>query len=155
MWQLMRNNSIEVALFDLEIAGLDQEVGGTYQAMDQYGRLALAFKKSAGDNALELLRRYKATAERAYHRAFQALEQIQKDRKSQQPENLSTVQTRETPPPERIPLNQPASELAQTGTDGPEMPAPEARRPPFLLTSNARRSVPQEKVPDQDLRKDP
>ena len=143
MWQLMRNNSIEVALFDLEIAALDQDIDSKYQAMDQFGRLALAFKKSAGDNALELLRRYKATAERAYHRAFQALEQLQKERKSTV-ENLSAVRTQETPLPEPIPL----SELAQTGTDAPEMP----KRQPLLLlrsndTSNASHSEPQRKHP--------
>src|SRR5579863_1597381 len=80
MWQLMRLNSIEVALFDIEISGIDVDLHGTFETMDEYGRLALAFKKSAGDNALELLRRYKSTAERAYHRALQALEEIRRDR---------------------------------------------------------------------------
>ena len=94
MWQLMRNNSIEVALFDLEISGVKCELEGVFETMDEFGRLALAFKKSAGDNALELLRRYKSTTERAYHRALQALEQMQRDRQSQpKPENLSAVQT--------------------------------------------------------------
>jgi hypothetical protein len=55
---------------------------GQYQTMDQYGRLALSFRKSAGDNALELLRCYKSTAGRAFHRALQALEDIQKERHS-------------------------------------------------------------------------
>ena len=80
MWQLMRINSMEVALFDLEMCGVEPEVHRDYKTMDEYGRLALAFKKSTGDKALELIRRYKSTADRAYHRALQALEQIQKDR---------------------------------------------------------------------------
>jgi len=115
MWQIMRNNSIEVALFELEISGVAFHIEGKFEDMDQYGILALAFKKFAGDNAFELPRRYRTTAERAYHRAFQALEQIQKDRKSQPPappEILSAVQTREpaidhalnnTPQPEPLP----------------------------------------------------
>ena len=100
MWQLMRINSMEVALFDLEMAALEPEIARDYKTMDEYGRLALAFKKSAGDNALELLRRYKSTAERAYHRALQAIEQIQKDRtppKTAHEENKTTVQTQESP----------------------------------------------------------
>jgi hypothetical protein len=103
MWQLMRNNSIEVALFDIEMTGVNDEIEAKFVTMDQYGRLALAFKKSAGDNALELLRRYKSTAERAYHRALQALEEIQKNRKPQPPtdpqEDLSAVPTREDSEP--------------------------------------------------------
>jgi hypothetical protein len=110
MWQVMRNNSIEVALFEIEITGVNEEIKGEFEHMDQYGRLALAFKKSAGDNALELLRRYKTTAERAYHRALQAIEEIQKNRKPANPpakseateekgaaEKLSTVRTQENP----------------------------------------------------------
>ncbi|HEY3743774.1 MAG TPA: hypothetical protein VGL53_28210 [Bryobacteraceae bacterium] len=85
MWQIMRNNSIEVALFEIEITGVNEEIKGEFEHMDQYGRLALAFKKSAGDNALELLRRYKVSSERAYHRALQAIEEIQKARKPSQP----------------------------------------------------------------------
>ena len=104
MWQIMRNNSIEVALFELEISGLTESAefeGCEYAFMDEYGRLALAFKKSAGDNALELLRRYKSTAERAYHRALQAIEDVQRNRKLPPPEDFSTVQTQadSTAPP--------------------------------------------------------
>jgi hypothetical protein len=109
MWQVMRNNSIEVALFELEITGVNEEIEGGYEHMDQYGRLALAFKKSAGDNALELLRRYKTTSERAYHRALQAIEDIQKNRKPANPpaaiteekeeKKESTVRTQEKPKP--------------------------------------------------------
>ncbi len=69
MWQIMRNNSIEVALFDIEISNLSDEIRRTYEDMDEYGRIALAFKKANGDNSLELLRRYRSTSERAYHRA--------------------------------------------------------------------------------------
>jgi hypothetical protein len=80
MWQIMRNNSIELSLFELEIAGVVADAEAKYEGMDEYGLLALAFKKSAGDNALELLRRYKSTAERAYHRALhQALQQLKGD----------------------------------------------------------------------------
>ena len=85
MFQIMRITSIEAALFDLEIALMDAEADDTFDRMDNYGRLALAFKKSAGDNVLDLLRRYKTTAERAYHRALQAIETIKKERPAQQP----------------------------------------------------------------------
>jgi hypothetical protein len=113
MWQIMRNNSIEVALFELEISGVVTDIEGEFETMDQYGLLALAFKKSAGDNALEVLRRYKSTAERAYHRAFQALEQIQKDRQStptppDPAEFLPAVQTQAPGPPLTTQPNQPA-----------------------------------------------
>ena len=78
MWQIMRITSIESALFNLEICGIEDALRRDYTDMDEWGRLALAFKKSSGDNALELLRRYKATAERAYHRAWKALEEIKR-----------------------------------------------------------------------------
>ena len=58
------------------------------------------------DHRGKALRRYKTTSERAYHRALQALEQIQKDRPatpaapaSEEPKKLSTVPTREEPEP--------------------------------------------------------
>ena len=76
MWQIMRNNSIEVALFDIETSTIDVQVHENFEKIDQYGRLALAFKKSAGDNAFELIRRYKTSAERSYHRALKALEEL-------------------------------------------------------------------------------
>ena len=44
--------------------------------MDQYGRPALAFKTSAGDQDPELVLRYKTRAERSYHRSLQAIKQI-------------------------------------------------------------------------------
>jgi hypothetical protein len=121
MWQIMRINSVEVALFDLEISGIDQYIHGNYETMDQYGRLALAFKKSAGDNALELLRRYKSTAERAYHRALQAIEEIQKGRKPQTQQNEIADQTREEPP---------------APDPEPESPTPEPRKPALILLPN-------------------
>ena len=97
MWQVMRNNSIEVALFNLAISDTDSQIKGVFADMDEYGRLALAFQKSAGDNALELLRRYKSTSERSYHRALQALEQIQKNRQPK-PEDVSSIQTQDPHP---------------------------------------------------------
>ena len=85
MFEIKRMASVESALFDLEIDGMDQMIEGTYQRMDEFGRLALAFKKSSGDRALDLLRRYKSTAERAFHKTFQALETIRKERQTKQP----------------------------------------------------------------------
>ena len=42
----MRINAIEVALFDLEICDIDAAtLDNSYKKMDQYGRLALAFKR--------------------------------------------------------------------------------------------------------------
>jgi hypothetical protein len=116
MWQIMRNNSIEVALFDIEISNLGDEIRRTFENMDEYGRIALAFKKANGDNALELLRRYKTTSERAYHRALQALEDMRKNRASQPPaatpEDSAAVQTREEPePPQTKPPLQPQPAL--------------------------------------------
>ena len=84
MWQLMRINSMEVALFDLEMASHEPAITRDYKTMEKYA-LAFAFKKSAGNNALELLRRYKSTAERAYHRSFEALEQLKRDRAGNPP----------------------------------------------------------------------
>jgi hypothetical protein len=152
MWQIMRNNSIELSLFELEIAGVVASEEAKYEGMDEYGLLALAFKKSAGDNALELLRRYKSTAERSYHRALQALEQLKGDQikadrtrcadpKPQQPapspiprEDLFAVQTQEEPTPEptpnrcpecqqnRSPLGAGPQELDQLPCDSPREP---------------------------------
>src|SRR5450432_3317700 len=51
MWQFMRINSIELSLFELEIAGVVACDEAKFDGMDEYGLLALAFKKSAGDNA--------------------------------------------------------------------------------------------------------
>jgi len=102
MWQIMRNSSIELALFELELAGIISDLDPRVTRIDQYGLLAMAFKRSAGDNAFELLRRYKTMSERTYHRALQAIDQIQKDRPvalaapvSEEPKNLSTVPTRD------------------------------------------------------------
>jgi hypothetical protein len=132
MWQLMRNNSIEVALFDLEMTGVNDDIEAKFVTMDQYGRLALAFKKSAGDNALELLRRYKSTAERAYHRALQALEEIHKSRKPQQPETFSAVQTPDSAPE---PISQPPNPEPIATAAATEIP-PEPEKPrPILLSS--------------------
>jgi len=106
MWQIMRNSSIELAFFELELAGIISDLDPRVKRIDQYGLLAMAFKRSAGDNAIELLRRYKTTSERAYHRALQAIEKIQKDRPAQQPEPQpeipATVPTREPDPPLKI-----------------------------------------------------
>ena len=129
MWHLMRMNSIEVSLFDLEMSGLDAEMSRDFKTIDEWGRLALAFKKSAGDNALELLRRYKSSAERAYHRSFQALEQIKKDRatavstsvpsleapKEDAPKENSAAETQAPP--------QPAAQQPVTPTAQPAKPA--------------------------------
>lgn len=54
MWHLMRITSIETALFDLEICGLEDELRRDYTNMDEWGRLALAFafKNTAGDHIL-------------------------------------------------------------------------------------------------------
>jgi hypothetical protein len=125
MWQIMRNNSIEVALFDLEISNLGDHIRQNYENMDEYGRIALAFKRANGDNALELLRRYRSTSERAYHRALQALEQIQKDRRSttQPPaaeEENSRVRTQPTPQPsQRIEAAAPDRKLHLMRRDPP------------------------------------
>ena len=46
MWQLMRYNSVEVALCDLEDGSLDtEEIYDEWLGMNEYARLALAFKK--------------------------------------------------------------------------------------------------------------
>ena len=132
MWQIMRNNSIEISLFELEMAAVQHKINGHYEGLDQYGLLALAFKKSAGDNALELLRRYKSTAERAYHRAFQALEQIQKDRQPKQTapapsEILPAVQTQQVADPIEIPPIDPPPPLTNEHRQPPELTAPQPR----------------------------
>ena len=98
MWNVMRMSAIETALLDFEISGVDvHSIEETYENMDEPGRLALAFKKTAGDNALETLRRYKSFTERAFHRAFQAVEQIRKERTApppaEPPKTESTVRT--------------------------------------------------------------
>jgi hypothetical protein len=122
MWQIMRNNSIEVALFDIEISNLGDEIRRTYENMDEYGRIALAFKKANGDNALELLRRYRSTSERAYHRALQALEQIQKDRPSTGTAAAAT--TSQPRPPEK------EKDAVRTQTPPPEAPGTRLRLVP-------------------------
>ena len=93
MWNVKRLNSIESALFDLAILEADEEIHKDFTKMDEWGRLALAFRKSAGENAFELLRRYKSTAERAYHRALKAIEQLTKDRPKPglQPQEIETT----------------------------------------------------------------
>ena len=52
MWLIMRNNSVELALLELEIAGIDDDIHGKYEAMDQYGRLALASKSQPATTPL-------------------------------------------------------------------------------------------------------
>ena len=132
MWQVMRSNSIEVALFDLEIAGLNKkELEDQFDHMDDYGRLALAFKNTHKEHSIELLRRYKATAERAFHRALQAIEQICKNRDTggpprQTPQPESTVQTQEAPAQKTV---------SQEAVDKPDPTSPAITAPPhpFLV----------------------
>ena len=124
MWHLMRMNSIEVSLFDLEMSGLDAEMSRDFKTIDEWGRLALAFKKSAGDNALELLRRYKSSAERAYHRSFQALEQIKKDRATAVPTAVATLEApKDNSAAETQAPPQPAAQQPVTPTAQPAKPA--------------------------------
>ena len=111
MWEIKRMASVESALFDLEIDAMDNMIEGTFQRMNEFGRLALAFKKSSGDRAFDLLRRYKSTAERAFHKTFQALEKIRKERQTQQPvivpgeeKTISTVEPEKAPDPEPPPV---------------------------------------------------
>ena len=130
MWQIMRNNSIEVALFELEIAGVAANLDERIRHIDQYGLLALAFKKSAGDNAFELLRRYKSTSERAFHRALEALEQIQKNHQGK-----STVQTQEDQSTVADPI-EPQQKKSQ----------PEPRKPLVLIPQPEKASQPEEEA---------
>ena len=136
MWQIMRMTAIEAALFDLQICGIEDEIRRDYTLLDEYGRLALAFKKSAGDNCMELLRRYKASADRAYHRAFEALQQIQANRAEKPtpqetaPEEKTTVQTRETPQPAHPPIVNP-SKTTLISLTPPEEPVSKDLDPPL------------------------
>jgi uncharacterized protein YecA (UPF0149 family) len=101
-WQLMRFNSVEVALLDLEMMDIEAEVLRDFDAMDEWGRLALAFKKSSGDRALEVLRRYKTTAERAYHRSLAVLEKMRKERPAEPPcQPRQAPETKPDPQPEQ------------------------------------------------------
>jgi len=113
MWQLMRINSVEVALFEIEMSGIDEELDRDYDQIDEYGRLALAFKKSAGENTFELLRRYKSTTERAYHRSLEALEKIRKER--QPPPSCQSPETQNNLSPD-----QPDEPAATTETVEPQ-----------------------------------
>jgi hypothetical protein len=140
MWLVMRNNCIEVALFELLMTDNEESVNRYYEGVDEYGRIALAFKRSAGDNAFELIRRYKATTERAYHRALQALEKIRKDRKS-------TVQTQAphpAPPPSLDAT--PAEKLDNGGEPAAEAAATEAEGVP---SSPRRLPAREERVPER------
>ena len=110
MWQVMRCTSIEVALFNLAVTGLnDEKIAAQFNDMDECGRLAIAFKQDHKEHALELLRRYKSTAERAYHRALQAIEQISKDRN----DNTSA-------PNQSQPRTEPQEVLSAEQTQAPE-----------------------------------
>ena len=129
MWQLMRFTSMEAALFDLEVARLDRRIDDILPGLDQWGRLALAFRKSAGDNAFETLRRYKASVERAYHRAFQALEEIERTRQSSQPapdppEINPAVQTREPLDQQETDVKEPRSVLMFPGPSAASLETP-------------------------------
>ena len=66
MGQLMGMNSVEVALIDIELCGIDRDIPAHFLELDQYGRLALAFKKSAGGcrSSVPLLRIYERKARR-------------------------------------------------------------------------------------------
>ena len=120
MWQVMRINSIEVALFDLEINNNEDHINRHYENVDEYGRIALAFKNSAGNNALEVLRRYKSTAERAYHRALQTIEKLHRNR----PQNNPTDQP-EPPPETGNTEHKPALFLLPVTKNIPETPSPD------------------------------
>ncbi len=96
-WQFMRFNSVEVALLNLEMMDIEEA-----EDFDESRRLALAFKKSSGDRALEVLHRYKTTAERAYHRALAALEKMRKERPAEPPcQSQQAPETKPDPQPEQ------------------------------------------------------
>jgi hypothetical protein len=113
MWNYMRLSSVEVCLLEMDLADAVAELEERNQEdyVDEAGRLALAFKKSAGDRALELVIRYKTTAERSFHRAIKTLDQALKSRKTEEPKlNVpkSAVPTREfTPKPTIALVSQP------------------------------------------------
>jgi hypothetical protein len=113
MWNYMRLSSVEVCLLEMDLADAVAELEERNQEdyVDEAGRLALAFKKSAGDRALELVIRYKTTAERSFHRAIKTLDQALKTRKTEEPKlNVpkSAVPTREfTPKPTIALVSQP------------------------------------------------
>ena len=47
MWDVKRLKSIETALFDLAMLDADEEIHKDFTKMDEWGRLALAFKNSS------------------------------------------------------------------------------------------------------------
>jgi hypothetical protein len=106
MWNYMRLSSVEVALLEHELENVDEWLERKHMSAEESERLALAFKRSAGSRALELVLRYKTTAERSFHRAIKALDQIVKARKPKQ--STSAIRTQETAPKlEIVPANRP------------------------------------------------
>jgi hypothetical protein len=97
MWNYMRLSSVEVALLEHELENVDEWLERKHMSAEESERLALAFKRSADSRALELVLRYKTTAERSFHRAIKALDQIVKARKPKQ--SSSAVRTQDSGAP--------------------------------------------------------
>jgi hypothetical protein len=70
-WQLERSWKIETALLHMQMARNEAALNAEFDDADASVRIAAAFEKSAGQ--LQLLLRYRAAQERAYHRALRAL----------------------------------------------------------------------------------
>ena len=135
MWQVMRLTAVEVALADFDISNIESFYEGKYEEMDQYGRLALAFKKSAGDHAPELVLRYKTRAERSYHRGLQAIKTLQQNRPSLTPQEEISVTAGNPlpqPPKPHLQLVPPPFEAPQPAL----APPPDIKSPPFSPPSN-------------------
>ncbi len=108
MWNYMRLCSVEVALLEYELINVNEWIESKNEEVDEAGRLARAFRRSAGNRALDLVIRYKATAERSFHRAIKILDQALKTRKTDEPKPKSPNRTPEPASKlEIVPANQP------------------------------------------------
>ena len=124
-WRIRRYSSIETALLDLEMLRDEAEVDRQYPGITSPMRCGLAFRHIArDDNALTLLSRREAQAQRAYKMACDTLMRMQANRPPEDPDDPEIVEMQIEPENQaETPADQPV--------DTPSDPAP-ATPPPAV-----------------------
>jgi len=130
-WRIRRYSSIETALLDLEMLRDEAEVDRQYPGITSPMRCGLAFRHIArDDNALTLLSRREAQAQRAYKMACDTLMRMQANRPAEEPEEPENEQVQIEP---ENAAQLPSQQELGSPSEPPPTPEPSAQCPAGYL----------------------